>query len=109
VRHCRWFSRAVLEDWTAIELVGATDGATTNGATKVILVLVPRCYLRDLNLRRFWPYDRKSRRAQLSIRYGDRNYDRGVAGLGTGKAQRHFASDFDRLPLAYSTLAGSQR
>jgi hypothetical protein len=40
---------------------------------------------------------RKSRRAQLSIRRGDRNYDRGIAGLGTGKAQRYFASDFDRL------------
>jgi hypothetical protein len=42
--------------------------------------------LRDLNLRRFSPYDRKSRRAQLSIRYGDRNYARSIAGLGTGKA-----------------------
>ena len=40
----------------------------------------------DLSLRRFGPYDRKSRRAQLSIRYGDRNYDRSIAGLGTGKA-----------------------
>jgi hypothetical protein len=48
-------------------------------------------------LRRFGPYDRKSRRAQLSIRHGDRNYDRSIAGLGTGKAQRYFASDFDRL------------
>jgi hypothetical protein len=45
----------------------------------------------------FGPYDRKSRRAQLSIRHGDRNYDRSVAGLGTGKAKRYFASDFDRL------------
>jgi hypothetical protein len=45
----------------------------------------------------FWSvrYDRKSHRAQLSIRYSDRNYDRSVAGLGTGKAQRYFASDFD--------------
>ena len=51
----------------------------------------------DLNLRRFGPYDRKSRRAQLSIRYGDRNYDRSIAGLGTRKAQRYFASDFDWL------------
>jgi hypothetical protein len=48
-------------------------------------------------LRRFGPYDRKSRRAQLSIRRGDRNYDRSIAGLGTGKAQRYFASDIDRL------------
>jgi hypothetical protein len=24
VRHCRWFSRAAREDWTAIGLVGAT-------------------------------------------------------------------------------------
>jgi hypothetical protein len=53
--------------------------------------------VRDLSLRRFGPYDRKSRRAQLSIRHGDRNYDRSIAGLGTGKAQRYFASDFDRL------------
>jgi hypothetical protein len=51
----------------------------------------------DLNLRRFGPYDRKSRRAQLSIRYGDRNYDRSIAGLGIRKAQRYFASDFDWL------------
>jgi hypothetical protein len=45
----------------------------------------------------FGLYDRKSRRAQLSIRYGDRNYDRSTAGPGTGKAQRYFASDFDRF------------
>src|SRR6266404_5791226 len=31
-----------------------------------------------------------------SMRYGHRIYDRSVAGLGTGKAQRCFASDFDR-------------
>jgi hypothetical protein len=48
-------------------------------------------------LRRCGPYDRKCRRAQLSIRHADRNYDRCIAGLGTGKAQRYFASDFDRL------------
>jgi hypothetical protein len=50
-----------------------------------------------LNLRRFGSYDRKSRRAQLSIRHGDRNYDRSVVDVDTGKAQRYFASDFDRL------------
>jgi hypothetical protein len=53
--------------------------------------------LRDLNLRRLGPYDRKSRRAQLSMRYGDRNYDRSIAGLGIGEAQRYFAFDFDQL------------
>jgi hypothetical protein len=53
--------------------------------------------VQDWHLRRFGPYDRKSRRVQLSIRYGDRDYDRSIAGLGTGKAQRYFASDFDRL------------
>jgi hypothetical protein len=31
------------------------------------------------------------------MRYGDRIYDRGIAGPGTGKAQSYFASDFDRL------------
>jgi hypothetical protein len=31
------------------------------------------------------------------MRHGRRNYDRGITGLGTGKAQRYFASDFDRL------------
>ena len=31
------------------------------------------------------------------MRYGHRIYDRSIAGLGTGKAQRYFASDFDRL------------
>ena len=41
---------------------------------------------RDFNLLRFFgPCDRKSRRAQLSVRHGDRNYDRGIAGLGTGR------------------------
>jgi hypothetical protein len=44
---------------------------------------------------RFGAYE--SRRAQLSIRYGDRNYDRSIAGLGTGKASRYFASDFNQL------------
>jgi hypothetical protein len=45
-----------------------------------------------VNLRCFGPYDRKSR-ARLSIRHGDRNYDRSIAGLGTGKAQRYLAFD----------------
>jgi hypothetical protein len=45
----------------------------------------------------FVPRDRASRRVRLSIRYGHRIYDRRVAGLGTGKAQRYFASDFDQL------------
>ena len=31
------------------------------------------------------------RRAQLSIRHGRRNYDRNIAGLGTGRAPRYFA------------------
>jgi hypothetical protein len=31
------------------------------------------------------------------MRYGHRIYDRSIASLGTGKAQRYFASDFDRL------------
>jgi len=53
--------------------------------------------VRDLNLRRFGPYDRKSRRAQLFIRHGARNHDRSIAGLGTGGVQGYFASDFDRL------------
>ena len=35
----------------------------------------------------------RARRAQLSIRHGDRNYDRDIAGLGAG----YFASDFDWL------------
>jgi hypothetical protein len=45
----------------------------------------------------FGPYDRNSRRAQLSVRHGDRNYDRIITRLGTGKVQRYLASDFDRL------------
>ena len=54
---------------------------------------------RDLDLRPFWSvrYDRKSHRAQLSIRYSNRNYDCSIAGLGAGKAQRYVASDFDWL------------
>jgi hypothetical protein len=36
---------------------------------------------------RFGPYDRKSRRAQLSIRYGDRNDDRSIGGLGACSTQ----------------------
>jgi hypothetical protein len=31
------------------------------------------------------------------MRYGDRNYDRSIAGLGTGKAHRYFAYGLDRL------------
>ena len=42
-------------------------------------------------------HDRASGRAQLSIRHGRRNYDRRIAGIGTSKARRYFASDFDRL------------
>jgi hypothetical protein len=49
-------------------------------------------------------HDRKFRRAQLSIRHGNRKYDRSVAGLGTGKAQRYFASDLIGFPVACSTL-----
>ena len=47
----------------------------------------------------FWSvrYDRKSHRAQLSIRYSNRNYNCSIAGLGAGKAQRYVASDFDWL------------
>jgi hypothetical protein len=54
-----------------------------------------RC--RGLSLRHFGPYGRKSRCVQLFIRHGDRDYDRSIAGLGAGKAQRYFAYDFDRL------------
>jgi hypothetical protein len=64
--------------------------------------------IQDLNLRRFGPYDRKSRRAQLYIRNGDRNYDRSIAGLGTGKAQRYFASDFDRLSSRWFDANGDR-
>jgi hypothetical protein len=38
-----------------------------------------------------------SRRMQVLILGDRRNYDPSIAGLGTGKAQRYFASDFDRL------------
>jgi len=38
-----------------------------------------------------------SRRMQVLLLGDRRNYDRSIAGLGTGKAQRYFASDFDRL------------
>lgn len=51
----------------------------------------------DLTYDILGPYDRKSRRAQVFIRQGHRNYDRSIAGLGTGNAQRYFASDFDQL------------
>ena len=34
---------------------------------------------------------------QVLILGDRRNYDPSIAGLGTGKAQRYFASDFDRL------------
>jgi hypothetical protein len=37
------------------------------------------------------------RRMQVRLLCDRRNYDRSVAGLGAGKAQRYFASDFDRL------------
>jgi hypothetical protein len=39
------------------------------------------------------------RREQLSVRYGERNYDPSIAGLGTHEAQRRFASDFELLSL----------
>ena len=38
-----------------------------------------------------------SRRMQVLTLGDRRNYDRSIAGLGIGKAQRYFASDFDRL------------
>ena len=38
-----------------------------------------------------------SRRMQVLLLGDRRNYDPSIAGLGTGKAQRYFASDFDRL------------
>jgi hypothetical protein len=34
---------------------------------------------------------------QVLLLCGRRTYDRSIAGLGTGKAQRYFASDFDRF------------
>ena len=37
------------------------------------------------------------RRTQVLLLCYHRNYDRSIAGLGTGKTQRYFASDFDRL------------
>src|SRR5258708_7075500 len=37
------------------------------------------------------------RRTQVLLLCYRRNYDRSIAGLGSGKAQRYFASDFDRL------------
>jgi hypothetical protein len=55
------------------------------------------------------PYHCKFRRAQLSIRYGDRSYDRSIAGLGAGKMQRYFASDFDRLSSRLFDANGSLR
>jgi hypothetical protein len=36
-------------------------------------------------------------RTQVLLLCYRRNYDRSIAGLGTGKAQRYFASDFDRF------------
>ena len=45
----------------------------------------------------FVPHDRASRRVQLSIRCSHRIYDRSIARLGSGKAQRYFAFDFDQL------------
>jgi hypothetical protein len=56
----------------------------------------------DLNLRRFGPYDRAPR-AQLSIRRDRRNYDPSIAGLGTDKAQRYFASDLIGFRLCDAT------
>jgi hypothetical protein len=47
--------------------------------------------VRDLNLRRLGPYDRKSRRGQLSIRYGDRNYDRSINLVCIGSLARSAA------------------
>ena len=38
-----------------------------------------------------------SRRAQVLLLCYRRNYDRSIAGLGPGRAQRYVASDFDRL------------
>jgi hypothetical protein len=38
-----------------------------------------------------------SRRAQLSIRHGRRNYDRNIAGLGMGSAPGYFAFDLQRI------------
>jgi hypothetical protein len=38
-----------------------------------------------------------SRRTQVLLLCYRRNYDRTIAGLGTGKAQRYLASDLDRL------------
>jgi hypothetical protein len=57
------------------------------------------------------PQDRAPRRAQLSIRRDRRNYDPSIAGLGTDKAQRYFASDFDRLSLVrrYRDRSGRSR
>jgi hypothetical protein len=54
---------------------------------------------------------RAPRRAQLSIRRDRRNYDRSMAGLGTSKAQRYFAFDFDRLSLVrrYRDHSGRSR
>jgi hypothetical protein len=37
------------------------------------------------------------RRTQVLLLCARRNYDRGIAGLGTSKARRYFASDVDRL------------
>jgi hypothetical protein len=38
-----------------------------------------------------------TRRAQLSIRQGRRDYDRNIAGLGMGRAPRYFVFDLERI------------
>ena len=48
-------------------------------------------------------------RTQVLSRCCRRNYDRTAAGLGTGKVQRYFASDWTGFLFAYSTLGGSER
>lgn len=65
---------------------------------------IPGCLSRSVEVfpelrRRCSADDRASRRAQLSMRCGHRIYDRSIAGLGTGKAQRYFASDLVGFPI----------
>jgi hypothetical protein len=59
----------------------------------VSVVAHPRFERTTCSLRRI----ARPRRAQLSVRHDRRNHDRSIAGLGTDKAQRYFAPDFDRL------------
>jgi hypothetical protein len=68
--------------------IGEAPYVSTNRKNRVLR-------LPDLNLRR--SAQSRPRRAQLSIRLGDRNYDRSIAGPGAGNAQRYLASDFDQL------------